>query len=62
MDLEELEPRKRKDFEIGDDLSGFSLEELQELVAMLKNEIARIEAELEAKQSSREAADSIFKA
>lgn len=61
MDLEELEPRKRKDFEIGGDLSGFSVEELQELVATLRGEIARIEEELAEKQSSREAADSIFK-
>lgn len=61
MDLEELEPRKRKDFEIGGDLSGFSVEELKELVAVLQNEIARIEAELAEKQSSRDAADSIFK-
>ena len=61
MDLEELEPRKSRDYEIGGDLSNLSIEELNELVATLTSEIARIEEALQAKQSSMSAADSVFK-
>lgn len=61
MDIEELEPRKRKPYEIGEDLSERSVEELKELAESLRQEIARIEKVLESKQSSRLAADSVFK-
>ena len=61
MDLEELEPRKLKAFEIGCDLSNYSIEELKELAETLANEISRIEVEIAAKESSRNAADSVFK-
>lgn len=61
MEPEDLEPRKKKDFEIGCDLSNHSIEELEELAATLAEEIARIEAEVKAKESSRSAADSVFK-
>lgn len=61
MDMEELEPRKIRQFEIGCDLSSHSIEELKELAAALRDEIARIEEVLGAKESSRSAADSVFK-
>lgn len=61
MDMEELEPRKTRDFEIGCELSNHSIEELKELALVLRSEIARIEEALEAKESSRSAADSVFK-
>lgn len=61
MDIEELEPRKRKTFEIGEDLSARSVEELKELAQSLREEIDRIEKALESKQSSRQAADAFFK-
>jgi len=61
LDIEELEPKKKKDFEIGCDLSNHSIDELKELVETLGNEIARIEDEIRAKESSRDAADSVFK-
>lgn len=61
MDIEELEPRKLKAFEIGCDLSNHSIEELKELAEALGSEISRIEAEIAAKESSRDAADSVFK-
>ncbi|MGI9384531.1 MAG: DUF1192 domain-containing protein [Methyloligellaceae bacterium] len=61
MDLEELEPRKSKDYVIGCDLSNLSIEELRELVATLTSEIARIEEAVHAKESSMSAADSVFK-
>jgi uncharacterized small protein (DUF1192 family) len=61
MDLEELEPRKRKEFEIGGDLSTLSVAELKELAETLRGEIARIEEAVRDKESSRNAADSVFK-
>ncbi|MCG8560262.1 MAG: DUF1192 domain-containing protein [Hyphomicrobiales bacterium] len=61
MDLEELEPRKSKDYEIGGDLSNLSIEELKALVAKLTSEIVRIEDAVRAKESSMSAADSVFK-
>ncbi|MFQ5625778.1 MAG: DUF1192 domain-containing protein [Methyloligellaceae bacterium] len=61
MDIEELEPKKKKDFEIGCDLANHSIDELKELVERLGNEIARLEDEIRAKESSRDAADSVFK-
>jgi len=61
MDIEDLEPRKKKDFEIGCDLSSHSIEELKELIETLGNEISRIEVEIASKESSRDAADQVFK-
>lgn len=61
MDIEELEPRKRKGFEIGCDLSGHSVEELKELAETLGEEIKRIGEAIRSKESSRDAADSVFK-
>ena len=61
MDIEELEPRKKKGFEIGCDLSNHSIAELSELVATLSDEISRLKDEIRAKESSRDSADSVFK-
>ncbi|MDA7947202.1 MAG: DUF1192 domain-containing protein [Hyphomicrobiaceae bacterium] len=61
MDMEELEPRKAAAYELGGDLSTISIEELKELTERLKAEIARIEHEIKAKESSRDAAASVFK-
>ncbi len=46
--------------EIGADLSSLSIEELKDRVELLRAEIGRIEAELAAKDSSRNAAESLF--
>jgi len=61
MDSEEGQPRKSADYEIGSDLSTFSVSELKELVEALKDEIARIEKVAGVKETSRMAADSVFK-
>lgn len=61
MDMEELEPRKKKAFGIGCDLSNHSIEELKELAAALGSEISRIGKEITSKENSRDAADSVFK-
>ena len=54
-------PRRRTAHEIGQDLAMISVEELQARVALLREEIARIEAEIARKAASRAAADQAFK-
>ena len=61
MDLDDLTPKKRKTHELGQDLSTHSEAELKELIETLQAEIARVEAALSAKQSSRSAAEEAFK-
>ena len=43
MDLDDLEPKKKKAYELGQDLSKLSVGELAELIEELKAEIARVE-------------------
>ncbi len=61
MDIEDLEPRKKPNFEIGCDLSTHSIEELKELIETLGEEIERIGKAVQSKESSRDAADKVFK-
>ena len=61
MDLDDLEPKKKKAYELGQDLSKLSVGELAALVETLQEEIARVEAARAAKQSSLSAADAVFK-
>jgi uncharacterized small protein (DUF1192 family) len=61
MDLDDLVPKKKKGHELGQDLSKLSVGELQALVDALKEEIARVEQTLQAKQSSKSAAEAAFK-
>jgi uncharacterized small protein (DUF1192 family) len=60
VDPDEL-PKKKIIHEMGQDLSLLSVGELGERVALLKDEIARLEAELNRKRASKSAADSFFK-
>ena len=61
MDLDELEPRRKKVHALGADLSVHSVADLKELLEALKAEMARVEAALQSKESSRSAAHSVFK-
>ncbi|MBK5199204.1 MAG: DUF1192 domain-containing protein [Methyloceanibacter sp.] len=61
MDIEDLEPKKAKRYEVGQDLSKLSVGELKALIDALKDEIARVEATLATKQSSKSAAEAAFK-
>jgi uncharacterized small protein (DUF1192 family) len=54
-------PKKKIAHEIGQDLSLLSVKELDERVALLKDEIARLEANKQGKQASRLSADAFFK-
>jgi len=54
-------PKPRKLHEIGCDLTFLSASELEERIALLHEEIARLEADRRAKTSSRSVAESLFK-
>lgn len=55
-------PRKKAlPHEIGQDLALLSVEELTQRIALLRDEIARLEVELKAKGSTRTAAEALFK-
>ena len=59
--FDEDKPVKKVSHEIGADLSTLSVDELRNRIAILKEEIARIEAEVSAKSSSRSVAEGLFK-
>jgi len=63
MDTDDLAPppKKAKSYELGQDLSKLSVGDLEALIDALKAEIARVEQTLHAKQSSKSAAESVFK-
>lgn len=62
MDLDDIAPPpKKKTYELGQDLSKLSVAELCALIDQLKAEIARVEATMNAKQSSLSAAEAAFK-
>ena len=54
-------PKKKIAHEIGQDLRLLSVEELAERVALMNDEIKRLEADMAGKRASRSAADQIFK-
>jgi uncharacterized small protein (DUF1192 family) len=60
VDPEEL-PKKKLAHELGQDLTLLSVGELAERVALLKDEIARLDAEMKRKQATKSAADAFFK-
>ncbi len=61
MDLEDFEPKKKPDYEIGMDLSRLSVDELKALIETLRSEISRMEQMVAGKKSLRDSADSFFK-
>ena len=58
---EDDRPKKKVVHEIGQDLTLLSVQELTELIGLLKDEIARLEADIAKKQATRSAADQFFK-
>ncbi len=58
---EDDRPKKKIAHEIGQDLTLLSVKELEERIALMKAEIARLEADIGRKQSTRAAADQFFK-
>jgi uncharacterized small protein (DUF1192 family) len=58
---EDDRPKKKIVHEIGQDLALLSIEELEERIALLKEEIGRLQANIANKQGSRSVADQFFK-
>jgi len=58
---EEDRPKKKLAHEIGQELTLLSVRELTERIGLLKEEIARLEADIAKKQATRSAADQFFK-
>ncbi|MEN3379028.1 MAG: hypothetical protein V7604_4383 [Hyphomicrobiales bacterium] len=54
-------PKKKIAHEIGQDLALLSVRELDERIGLLKDEIARLEADKIKKHATRSAADQFFK-
>lgn len=59
--FDEDQPKKKVSHEIGADLAAISADELKARIALLKEEIGRIEADLAAKSSSRSSAENLFR-
>ncbi len=58
---DEDKPKKKPAHEIGQDLTLLSAGELTERIALLKEEIGRLEADRSKKQAHKSAADMLFK-
>ena len=58
---EDDRPKKKVAHEVGQDLTLLSVEELAARVALLNEEIARLEADMTKKRATRAAADQFFK-
>jgi uncharacterized small protein (DUF1192 family) len=54
-------PKKKITHEMGQELTLLSVTELTDRITLLKDEIARLEAEMKRKQASKSAADTFFK-
>lgn len=54
-------PKKKVTHEIGQDLTLLSVAELRSRIALMHDEILRLEADIGSKETSRAAADQFFK-
>lgn len=61
MNDDDDRPKKKITHEIGQDLYLLSVKELEERIALMREEIARLESAIKTKQSTRGIADSLFK-
>ena len=58
---EEERPAPKPKHQLGEPLDAMSVEELRLRIDLLRDEIARLDAAVAAKQASRDAADAFFK-
>ncbi len=61
MDTDELEEKSKKVSWAQEDLSTFSIAELEERIELLRMEIDRVQTLMKSKESSMAAADAVFK-
>lgn len=59
--FDDEEVRKPKAHEVGMPLETMSVDELEDRIALLKEEIVRLEQAIGARKNTRAAADSLFK-
>lgn len=59
--MDEDLPQKALAYVVGQDISTFSVEELDESIASLKREIERLEQERATKGSTKSAAEALFR-
>ena len=58
---EDDRPKKKITHDIGQELTLLSVAELNDRIALMREEIARLEADITKKQASRSVADQFFK-
>lgn len=58
---EDDRPKKKIVHELGQDLALLAVKEIEERIALLRQEIARLEAAVASKRTSRNVADQFFK-
>lgn len=61
MIFDENEPKKPKDYTLGDKLDDFSIDDLENLKTRLEKEIVRVETETRMKRATKDAAANVFK-
>jgi uncharacterized small protein (DUF1192 family) len=61
VDSDDLEPRAKREAPLHTNLDDYSVEELKDRIEALGEEIARCEAAIQARQSTRESADAVFR-
>lgn len=61
VSFDEEAPKRKSYLVVGEELTTLSIDELEERIAILQAEIARIEAAITAKRESLGVADSFFK-
>ena len=61
IDDGEDRPKRKITHDIGQELHLLSVRELEERIALLRDEIARLETAMKGKQASRNVADRFFK-
>jgi len=59
--LDDERPRKKPAAQPGENLADLSVEELRGRIALYREEIARLERDIDAKERHRKAADSFFR-
>ena len=59
--MDEEEPKRKPAYQLGQDISLMSVDELNETIDALGEEIARLKREADAKSDSRNAAEAFFK-
>ena len=61
MDLDDLRPKPKPEIVVSEKLEAFSVSERESRIAVLREEIVRVESELSVKRARVDAAEALFK-